>query len=148
MESKQSRAFRSIVIILLLSAVVLLGCAEEGLSREGLSVVEVGGRVAEYCVMHQMGICDYQNFCVAFGVLKYAGAVGDKHLVNCVIAGYGPYLKRAEELGREAVEKLYVNGVFKGHPAKPYYQANDGVGFLLYPLLELDAPEHDFGGAF
>jgi len=43
---------------------------------------------------------------------------------------------------------MYVNGLFKGHPAKPYYQANDGVGFLLYALLELDAPEHDSGGAF
>jgi hypothetical protein len=58
------------------------------------------------------------------------------------------YLKLAESLATEAVEKLYTNGIFKGHPAKPYYQSNDGVGFLVFALLELDQPEHDFGGAF
>jgi len=29
----------------------------------------------------------------------------------------------------------------RGHPAKPYYEATDGVGFLLYALLELDQVE-------
>ena len=57
------------------------------------------------------------------------------------------YLNRARNLAREAVEKLYENGLFKGHPAKPYYETNDGVGFLLFALLELDEPGHDFGGA-
>ena len=36
------------------------------------------------------------------------------------------------------MSKLYYNGLFRGHPAKPYYEATDGVGFLLYALLELD----------
>jgi len=58
------------------------------------------------------------------------------------------YLYLARNLAREAVEKLYENGLFKGHPAKPYYETNDGVGFLLFALLELDEPGHDFGGAF
>lgn len=62
--------------------------------------------------------------------------------------GESRYLEQATALARETVETMYVNGLFKGHPAKPYYQANDGVGFLLYALLELDAPEHDSGGAF
>jgi len=58
------------------------------------------------------------------------------------------YLQLAEGLAKEAVEKLYKNGLFVGHPAKPYYQANDGVGFLLYALLELDDPSQLMAGAF
>jgi len=62
--------------------------------------------------------------------------------------GQTHYLQQAESLGREAVSKLYVNGLFKGHPAKPYYQANDGVGFLLWSLLELETPLKTMSGAF
>jgi len=58
------------------------------------------------------------------------------------------YLDVAEVLAIEAVEKLYGNGIFRGHPAKPYYQSNDGVGFLLYALLELDNPDAPRKGAF
>ena len=58
------------------------------------------------------------------------------------------YLHLARNLAREAVEKLYENGLFKGHPAKPYYETNDGVGLLLYALLELDAPAEKMRGAF
>lgn len=121
MGSKGLRAFQSIVAILLLLAVVGIGFAEERLSIEGASAVEVGGRVAEYCVRHQMGICDYQNFCVAFGVLKYAGAAGDKHLVNCVIAGYGPYLFDGRSPYRD-------NAVFEGH---------QWFGFLPFELYKI-----------
>jgi hypothetical protein len=49
------------------------------------------------------------------------------------------HLQRANTLAREAVDELYVNGIFRGHPAKDYYQANDGVGFLLHALMQLDA---------
>lgn len=65
------------------------------------------------------------------------------------------YLDVAEQIAAEAVEKLYVEttltteageskvyGIFRGHPAKPYYEAADGVGLLLYALLELDQPDH------
>lgn len=58
------------------------------------------------------------------------------------------YLERAEDLAREAVTKLFENGLFKGHPAKPYYEATNGVGILLHALLELDAPDTDLGGSF
>ena len=55
------------------------------------------------------------------------------------------YLGSARSMAEEAIAKLYYNGLFKGHPAKPYYEATDGVGFLLYALLELsqalDHPE-------
>jgi len=58
------------------------------------------------------------------------------------------YLDVAEGLGHEAVNKLWRNGLFTGHPAKPYYDALDGVGFLLLGLLELDAPDQTTRGAF
>ncbi|NUN96248.1 MAG: hypothetical protein HUU16_08740 [Candidatus Omnitrophica bacterium] len=46
-------------------------------------------------------------------------------------------LDTALQLADDAIEKLYENGWFKGHPAKPYYEATDGVAYLLYALLEL-----------
>ena len=58
------------------------------------------------------------------------------------------YLDIAENVAREAVEKLYENGLFKGHPAKPYYEATNGVGLLLHALLELAAPSEPMAGAF
>ncbi len=42
-------------------------------------------------------------------------------------------------LADEAMAKLYTNGWFRGHPAKPYYESTDGVAYLLYALLELSA---------
>ncbi|MCC6143236.1 MAG: hypothetical protein IT368_05470 [Candidatus Hydrogenedentes bacterium] len=48
-------------------------------------------------------------------------------------------LETAVALADEAMEKLYTNGWFKGHPAKPYYENTDGVGLLMYALLELSA---------
>jgi len=48
------------------------------------------------------------------------------------------YLASARSMADTAIEKLYHKGLFRGHPAKPYYEAMDGVGNLLYALLELD----------
>ena len=48
------------------------------------------------------------------------------------------YRQIAEDVARQAVDKLYVCGLFKAHPAKPYYEATQGVGLLLHALLELD----------
>ena len=55
-----------------------------------------------------------------------------------VVTGERQYLDNARTLADTAIEKLYHNGLFRGHPAKPYYEAMDGVGYLLYALLELD----------
>jgi hypothetical protein len=49
------------------------------------------------------------------------------------------YLRIARTTAREAIAKLFLNGLFKGHPAKPHYQSNDGVGLLLHALMQLDA---------
>lgn len=71
------------------------------------------------------------------------------------------YLRTAEELASEAIDKLYVKtrislpegssreyAIFRGHPAKPYYEAGNGVGILLLALLELDDPDGESLGAF
>jgi hypothetical protein len=47
------------------------------------------------------------------------------------------YLELAEQIARDVVDKLYANGLFKAHPAKPYYEATQGVGILLHALFEL-----------
>jgi len=52
--------------------------------------------------------------------------------------GTQAWLNAAQELADEAIEKLYRNGLFLGHPGKDYYEAVDGVGYLLNALLNLD----------
>lgn len=47
------------------------------------------------------------------------------------------YLEFAAATARESIKKLGANGLFRGHPAKPYYEAIDGVGYLLYGLVQL-----------
>jgi hypothetical protein len=54
------------------------------------------------------------------------------------ITAEDPYLECARSVARDAVSKLYYRGLLRGHPAKPYYEAVDGVGYLLYALLQLD----------
>lgn len=55
-----------------------------------------------------------------------------------ILTGERQYLNEARKFADKAIEKLYHKGLFRGHPAKPYYEAMDGVGYLLYALLELD----------
>ncbi len=55
-----------------------------------------------------------------------------------VVTGERRYLDDARAMADMAIEKLHHKGLFRGHPAKPYYEAMDGVGYLLYALLELD----------
>ncbi|MHB0959507.1 MAG: glycoside hydrolase family protein [Pirellulaceae bacterium] len=62
--------------------------------------------------------------------------------------GEARFREIAENLAREAVEKLYVDGLFRSHPAKPYYEATQGVGLLLHALLELDLLPEKWNGAF
>jgi len=55
-----------------------------------------------------------------------------------VLTGGRGHLDQARALADEAIAKLEHKGLFRGHPAKPYYEAMDGVGYLLYALLTLD----------
>jgi hypothetical protein len=49
------------------------------------------------------------------------------------------WLSLAKTVANEAVARLYYRGLLRGHPGKPYYESLDGVGVLLYALLQLDA---------
>lgn len=52
--------------------------------------------------------------------------------------GQADYLESARAVARDAVSRLYYRGLLRGHPAKPYYESIDGVGYLLCALLQLD----------
>ena len=45
--------------------------------------------------------------------------------------GTESWFNAAQDLADEAIETLYKNGLFLGHPCKDYYDAVDGVGYLL-----------------
>jgi hypothetical protein len=59
------------------------------------------------------------------------------------LTGERPYLDDARRTAREAVSRLYYRGLLRGHPAKPFYCSVDGVGFLLFALLQLDRTLQD-----
>jgi hypothetical protein len=84
----------------------------------------------------------YTEYSTGFGQEgTYAGKYGRAisfYLHLHILTDDPQYLDGAQTLANEAIEKLYFKGLFRGHPAKPYYEAMDGVGYLLYALLELD----------
>lgn len=55
-----------------------------------------------------------------------------------ILTGESWYLDHARVTARQAVSRLYYNGLLRGHPASPFYSSVDGVGYLLYALLQLD----------
>jgi neutral ceramidase len=55
------------------------------------------------------------------------------------LSGQEHYRKLARSVADDAIRKLFHNGLFRGHPAKPYYESIDGVGTLLMALLELES---------
>lgn len=84
----------------------------------------------------------YSEYTETFGRYgTYAGKYGRTvsfYIHMFILSGEDRYLDEAVEMADLAINKLYYNGLFRGHPAKPYYEAMDGVGYLLYALLELD----------
>jgi hypothetical protein len=72
---------------------------------------------------------------------SYAGLYGQTisfFVQMYLLTGDAAHLKLAREVADEAEAILYHNGLFRGHPGKPYCEAMDGVGQLLYAPLELD----------
>ena len=51
------------------------------------------------------------------------------------------YSQSASELAKEAIDVLFDNGMFRGHPGEHRYDAVDGVGFLLLALMALGTDE-------
>jgi uncharacterized protein YyaL (SSP411 family) len=71
----------------------------------------------------------------------YAGKYGrtiSLFLHLYLLTGESRYLDDARTFADTAIKKLYHKGLFRGHPSKPYYEAIDGVGYLLYAFLQLD----------
>lgn len=71
----------------------------------------------------------------------YAGIYGQTisfFIQMFLLTGDAHYLNTAQQVAEDATERLEYRGLFRGHPAKPYYEALDGVGCLLYSLLQLD----------
>lgn len=87
----------------------------------------------------------YQGYAEKFAPQgTYAGHYGQaiSFFLNLYTAtGQSDHLEKARLIADDAVARLYVNGLFKGHPAKPYYEALDGVGHLLVALLQLNQVE-------
>ena len=72
----------------------------------------------------------------------YAGHYG--RTVSFLLAmhaatGEAEFLAFAREVADEAVSRLAYRGLLRGHPAKPTYEAADGVGYLLVALVQLDS---------
>ena len=71
----------------------------------------------------------------------YAGIYGQTisfFIQMYLLTGDENNLRTAQQVADEAITRLEWHGLFRGHPAKPYYEAMDGVGHLLYSLLQLD----------
>ncbi|MGI9428688.1 MAG: hypothetical protein ACR2NM_08530, partial [Bythopirellula sp.] len=58
--------------------------------------------------------------------------------------GEDHYLFSARDMAKDAVSSLYFEGLFRGHPNKPYYEEIDGVPLLLEALVELDQRSASF----
>lgn len=72
----------------------------------------------------------------------YAGLYGQTisfFLQMYLLTGNEAHLQTARTMADEAITRLNCRGLFRGHPAKPYYEAMDGVGQLLFSLLQLDS---------
>jgi hypothetical protein len=71
----------------------------------------------------------------------YAGKYGRTvsfYLQMFILTGDYKNLIQAKKIADLAINKLYYKGLFRGHPAKQYYEAVDGVGYLLYALVQLN----------
>jgi len=51
--------------------------------------------------------------------------------------GDASWLDAAQRLAKETIERMWTGRIFRGHPDKPYYEAADGVGFLVSGLLDV-----------
>jgi len=84
----------------------------------------------------------YNGYATAYAPQgTYAGKYGRTisfYIHLFVVTKDDEYLDHARKMADVAIKKLYHKGLFRGHPAKPYYEAIDGVGYLLYALLELE----------
>ena len=87
----------------------------------------------------------YSNEWAKFGT--YADHYGqsiDFFLTMYDETGDDSYLLSARDMAKDGVSALWYDGLLRGHAAKPYYEAVDGVGILLEALVNLDQHEGNF----
>jgi uncharacterized protein YyaL (SSP411 family) len=48
------------------------------------------------------------------------------------------HLAMTKRVANHAIAKLWYDGLFRGHPKKPLYEAVDGVGLLMEALAKLE----------
>jgi len=59
------------------------------------------------------------------------------------LTGLEAYRATAQKIAREATDRLWSGRIFRGFPEKDFYEAVDGVGYLVQALIELAAdPQH------
>jgi rhamnogalacturonyl hydrolase YesR len=82
---------------------------------------------------------DYEKYCAKKGTYaEHYGRVISFFIHLYAMTKKNNYLDNARKFAQIAVSKLYYQGLFRGHPMKPYYGSIDGVGILMYALLELN----------
>jgi len=75
---------------------------------------------------------------------EHYGRVIDFFLTMYDTTGEDHYLFSARDSAKDAVSSLYYEGLYRGHPNKPYYEELDGVPLLLEAFVELDQYKDDF----
>ncbi|MEX0642553.1 MAG: dockerin type I domain-containing protein [Pirellulales bacterium] len=75
---------------------------------------------------------------------EHYGRVIDFFVTLFEETGEDQYLFSARDMAKEAVSVLWYDGLFRGHPNKPYYEAVDGVGILMQSLIDLDNHQASF----
>lgn len=75
---------------------------------------------------------------------EHYGRVIDFFLSMYDHTGEEHYLLAARDNAQEAISTLYYEGLFRGHPNKPYYEELDGVPLLLEALAQLDGYSSQF----
>lgn len=87
----------------------------------------------------------YSTECAQYGTYaEHYGRAIDLFDTLYEVTGERQYLFSARDMAKEAVSKLWYEGLFRGHPNKPYYESIDGVGILMQALMDLNSHGAEF----
>ena len=75
---------------------------------------------------------------------EHYGRTIDFFLTMYEETGDNSYLLSARDMAKDSIAALWFDGLLRGHAAKPYYEAIDGVGLLLEALVDLGQYDGNF----